>query len=131
MQFALPVTVSIGRSAAAVYDFAYRPESFARWASGLGGGLVRDGETWIAKGPDGRPVRIRFTPKNDFGVLDHWVTLDDGSVLSIPLRVVANGDGAELTLILFRDPRHDDAAFARDADWVARDLATLKALLEA
>lgn len=124
-----PITVSIARSAAEVYDFAHRPESFPKWAAGLGAGLTRDGDAWIAQGPDG-DVRVRFSPENPYGVLDHWVMLADGTQLSIPLRVVANGDGAEVTLILFRAPGMDDATFARDQDWVARDLATLKGLLE-
>jgi hypothetical protein len=124
-----PVTVSIARPAAEVYAFAHPPEAFARWAAGLGAGLVRDGDGWIARGPEG-DVRVRFSPPNAYGVLDHWVTLADGTELSIPLRVVANGDGAEVTLTLFRPPGADDAAFARDQAMVARDLATLKALLE-
>ena len=125
-----PITVSIARSAAEVYAFAHPPEAFPKWAAGLGAGLTRDGEAWIAHGPDG-DVRVRFSPQNALGVLDHWVTLPDGTELSIPLRVVANGDGAEVTLTLFRAPGMDDAAFARDQGLVAKDLATLKALLEA
>ncbi|KRA61868.1 polyketide cyclase [Caulobacter sp. Root655] len=124
-----PITVSIARPAAEVYAFAHKPESFPQWAAGLGGGLTRDGDRWIAHGPDG-DVRVRFSPENPYGVLDHWVTLPDGTQLSIPLRVVANGDGAEVTLTLFRAPGMDDATFARDQSWVARDLAVLKGLLE-
>ena len=124
-----PITVSIARPAAEVYAFAHKPESFPQWAAGLGAGLTRDGDHWIASGPDG-DVRVRFSPENPYGVLDHWVTLPDGTQLSIPLRVVANGDGAEVTLTLFRAPGMDDATFDRDQGWVARDLAVLKGLLE-
>ncbi|HWW27748.1 MAG TPA: SRPBCC family protein [Caulobacter sp.] len=126
---ARPISVSIARPADQVYDFACRPESFPRWAAGLGGSLTHDGERWIAHGPDG-DVAVRFSPRNAHGVLDHWVTLPDGTEISIPLRVVANGDGAEVTLTLFRPPGMDDARFARDQAMVADDLATLKALLE-
>ena len=49
--------------------------------------------------------------------------------LSMPLRVVANGDGAEVTLTLFRAPGMDDATFARDQGMVEKDLAKLKKLL--
>jgi hypothetical protein len=124
-----PITVSIARPAAEVYAFAHRPESFSQWAAGLGAGLTRDGDHWIAHGPDG-DVHVRFSPRNPYGVLDHWVTLPDGTELSIPLRVVANGDGAEVTLTLFRAPGMDEATFERDQGMVAKDLATLKALLE-
>jgi hypothetical protein len=124
-----PITVSIARPAAEVYDFAHPPEAFPKWAAGLGAGLTRDGDRWVAHGPDG-DVDVRFSPENPHGVLDHWVTLPDGTELSIPLRVVANGDGAEVTLILFRAPGMDEATFARDQAMVAQDLATLKGLLE-
>jgi hypothetical protein len=124
-----PITVSIARSAVEVYAFACQPESFPKWAAGLGAGLTRDGYRWIAHGPDG-DVEVRFSPENAYGVLDHWVTLPDGTELSIPLRVVENGDGAEVTLTLFRAPGMDDATFERDQGMVAKDLAKLKALLE-
>jgi hypothetical protein len=125
-----PITVSIARPAAEVYAFAHDPLSFPRWAAGLGAGLTRDGDRWVAHGPDG-DVHVRFSPENSYGVLDHWVTLPDGTELSMPLRVMANGDGAEVTLTLFRAPGMDDATFERDQGMVAADLARLKALLEA
>jgi hypothetical protein len=124
-----PVTVSIARSAAEVYAFTHDPQNFPKWAAGLGAGLTADGDRWIAHGPEG-DVHVRFSPENAYGVLDHWVTLADGTELSIPLRVVVNGDGAEVTLTLFRAPGMDDAAFERDQAMVAKDLAALKALLE-
>lgn len=127
---ARPMSIGIDRPATEVYAFAHQPRNFPKWAAGLGAGLTRDGDTWIAHGPDG-DVRVRFSPENDFGVLDHWVTLPDGREIAIPLRVVANGDGAEVTLLLFRLPTMDDATFERDAGMVAKDLSTLKALLEA
>lgn len=123
------MTVSIARPAVEVYAFAHQPENFPKWAAGLGAGLTPDGDRWIAHGPDG-DVHVRFSPENPYGVLDHWVTLPDGAEISIPLRVVANGDGAEVVLTLFRVPGMDDATFERDQGMVAKDLATLKALLE-
>jgi len=125
-----PITVSIARPATEVYAFAHEPLSFPKWAAGLGAGVTPDGDRWIAYGPDG-DVHVRFSSENPYGVLDHWVTLQDGTELSIPLRVVANGDGAEVTLTLFRAPGMDDAMFERDQGMVAKDLAKLKDLLEA
>jgi hypothetical protein len=49
----------------------------------------------VAHGSGG-DVHVRFSPENPYGVLDHWVTLPDGTELYMPLRVVANGDGAEV-----------------------------------
>ncbi|HJV43321.1 SRPBCC family protein [Caulobacter sp.] len=124
------ISIRIHKPAAEVYAFAKDPESFPKWAAGLAAGLTRDGDRWIAHGPGG-DVKVRFSPENPYGVLDHWVTLADGTELFIPLRVVANGEGAEVGLTLYRPPSmYDDAAFDRDAAAVARDLAKLKALLE-
>lgn len=125
------ISIRIHRPASEVYAFARRPESFVKWAAGLASGLTPDGDAWIAHGPGG-DVAVRFSPENPYGVLDHWVTLADGTELYMPLRVVANGEGAEVVLTLYRPPTlYDDAAFERDAAAVGRDLARLKALLEA
>jgi hypothetical protein len=127
------LSVHIARAWRAVYDYACVPEHFPEWASGLGSGLRRIGagseNVFIVAAPEGE-ARVRFSPRNDYGVLDHWVTLPDGRTVYIPLRVIANGDGAEVMLTLIRQPRMSDADFARDADWVLRDLNRLKALLE-
>jgi hypothetical protein len=47
-----------------------------------------------------------------------------------PMRVVANGDGAEVVFTLFQRDGMSDDEMARDAAMVSRDLAALKALLE-
>jgi hypothetical protein len=124
------ISVSVRREWRAVYDFVRRPENFARWASGAARSLRREGDQWVADGPDGRAV-LRFAGPNEFGVLDHWVTLASGAELHMPVRVVPNGSGAEVTFTLFRQPGMSDDIFARDAAWVTKDLAALKALLEA
>ncbi len=125
------ISIRIHKPAEAVYAFAKAPESFPKWAAGLASGLTPDGDQWLAHGPGG-DVRVRFSPDNPYGVLDHWVTLADGTELYMPLRVVANGEGAEVGMVLYRPPNmYDDAAYDRDAAAVAKDLARLKALLEA
>jgi hypothetical protein len=122
--------VTIGRSPAEVYEFASDPANLPLWAKGLAGGaLTRDGGEWVARSPSG-PVRIRFAPRNTFGVLDHDVVLESGATVHVPLRVVPNGDGSEVVFTLFRRPGTSDAALAADAAAVERDLATLKRLLE-
>ena len=46
------------------------------------------------------------------------------------MRVMPNGQGSEVMLVLFRRPEMDDATFARDAGLMQNDLWALKALLE-
>jgi hypothetical protein len=111
------------------YAFLAEPANFPRWASGLGGSLARSGDDWVAETPEG-PVRVRFTPPNEYGVLDHAVYPKPGVEVRVPMRVVPNGDGCEVGLTLFRLPGISDEKFEGDAAWVARDLAALKALLE-
>ena len=74
-------------------------------------------------------MRIRFTGRNAFGVMDHRVDLGTCPEVHVPMRVVPNGAGAEVLVTLFRRPGMSDEAFAADAAWVQRDLLALEALL--
>lgn len=76
------------------------------------------------------PVRVRFVPRNDLGVLDHYVTVAPGVVIYVPMRVVPKGSGSELTLTLFRQPDMTDQKFKEDAEWVLRDLSKLEDILQ-
>jgi hypothetical protein len=87
------------------------------------------GEDWIAETTEGRAI-VHFSERNSFGVLDHSVTLPKGTTVYVPLRVVAKEGGCELVLTLFRRPDMSDERFAADAEWVMRDLAMAKRILE-
>ena len=113
-----------------VYAFAADPANLARWAAGLGGRFEEADGEWRGEAPDGTAIRVRFVPPNELGVLDHTVFVGDGEGTLNAVRVVPNGSGAEILFVLLRAPGMDEAAFAADAAAVARDLATLKALLE-
>lgn len=113
-----------------VYDFAADPLNLPRWAAGLAGSKVeRDGDQWSTESPMGR-VRFTFTPRNELGVLDHDVTLPSGQTVHNPLRVISDGDECEVVFTLRRRPEMTEEDFARDADAVAKDLATLKSVVE-
>jgi hypothetical protein len=124
------LSISINRNANDVYDFVSVPENFRLWASGLGSSLNKVNGEWIAETQQG-PVRIRFSERNEFAILDHWVSTGPGLEVHIPMRVIPNGNGSELVFTLFRLPGMSDQKFAADAEWVMRDLAALKNLLEA
>jgi hypothetical protein len=124
------LSVSIDRAATEAYEFLSLPENFPKWASGLGASLRRAGADWIAETPDG-PATVCFTERNSRGVLDHSVKLPRGDSVYVPLRVVANREGCELVLTLFRLPETSDEKFAADAAWVMRDLQAAKRILEA
>ena len=124
------VSISIARPPREVYAFAANPANLPRWAAGLSSGRVEEvhGE-WIASSPMGK-VRIRFADPNALGVLDHDVTLESGVTVHNPVRVVRNGEGSEVVFTVFRRPGMTDAELEADAAAVARDLATLRRILE-
>jgi hypothetical protein len=123
-------SMSIRREWRALYEQIWRPEFFPKWASGLAeSDLRQSGDEWLADGPEG-PIRIRFTAHNPYGVMDHYVDPGEGPEVHIPLRVVENGDGAEVMLTLYRQPGMTDEKFAADAKWINRDLLALKHLAE-
>jgi hypothetical protein len=123
------LTIAIDRPWKDVYETIWRPESFPKWASGLSQSpLEKVGDTWTTAGPTGT-IRIRFTDHNPFGVMDHYVDTGKGPEVYVPLRVIANADGTEVLLTLFRQPDMSEEQFAADAEWVKRDLIGLKALL--
>lgn len=76
-------------------------------------------------------MKVRFTERNSFGVLDHYVITGPGLEIYIPMRVISNGTGSEVIFTLFRLSDMSDEKFAEDAEWVKRDLNALKNLLEA
>ena len=88
-----------------------------------------DGTTWIAEAPFGR-VRLRFSPSNGLGVMDHDVELESGVVVHNPMRVVPNGDGGELIFTLIRQANMTDLEFQNDCVAVQADLHALKVILE-
>ena len=63
-------------------------------------------------------------------MLDHWVYPQPGVEIYIPVRVLSNGSRCELVFTLFRLPGMIDEQFSADAEWVMRDLAAAKRVLE-
>jgi hypothetical protein len=124
------IHITIERNWRDVYAFAAKPENIPLWASGLAAGLEADGGDWVVHGALGN-ARVRFTPLNDLGVLDHFVTLETGPPVHNALRVIPNGSGAEVMFTLLRQPGISKEQFDSDADWVQKDLIALKKRLEA
>jgi hypothetical protein len=124
------LSVSIGCPLRKAYEFLAAPENFPQWATGLCTSITKTGDEWLAETPQGA-MPVRFTERNDFGVVDHVICPAPGVELYVPLRVIANGTGSEVLFTLFRLTAMSDAKFAEDAAWVARDLRALKELLEA
>jgi hypothetical protein len=123
------VSERISRPADEVYDFASDPANVPRWASGLGTSAEQVDGQWFVDTPAGR-VGVVFAPRNEYGVLDHEVTLPSGETIYMPVRVIADGKACEVVFTLRRLPEMSDEDFKRDAETIAADLARLKRLLE-
>ena len=125
------ISITINRAFAEVNDFVSQPANFEQWAAGLGQGFKQvNGAEWVF-GTGDNLAKIRFTEKNPFGVVDHYVYPQPDVEIYVPMRVVANEDGSEVIFTLFRRPEMTDQELAGDSAAVLRDLETLKALLEA
>jgi uncharacterized protein YndB with AHSA1/START domain len=120
----------IDRPATEVYEYVSNPANIPRWAPGLGCAVEDVDGQWFVDTPAGRAA-VTFAQRNDFGVLDHYVTTpSSGEVVYIPMRVTADGTGSEVVFTLRRLPGMTDEEFARDEDLVTADLARLKRILE-
>jgi hypothetical protein len=112
-----------------VYDYASDPSHLPDWAPGLGSSIELVDGQWVMESPMGRIV-VSFAPRNEFGVLDHHVTLPSGETFYNPMRVTADGAGCEIVFSLRRQAGTSDEDFARDADAVSSDLVRLKRMME-
>ena len=105
--------MTIERPPQEVYAFVRDARNLPKWASGLDGA-----------------VKVRFVDPNPYGVLDHYVSVNSGPEVYMPMRVFPNGEGAEVLITVFRQPGVAEDAFVQDTQWVRRDLEMLKELLE-
>ena len=77
------------------------------------------------------PLKLRFVEPNSLGVLDHMVTLPSGATVLNSMRVLPNGEGSELAMVLFQSPATSTEEFERDIQAVREDLARIKNTVEA
>jgi hypothetical protein len=124
------ISESIDRPAADVYRSASDPANLPAWAPGLGSSVENVDGHWFVETAAGR-AGFAFVERNEFGVLDHEVTLPSGDVIYNPMRVIPDGDGCEVVFSLRRLPGMSSEDFERDAGLVQADLTRLKQVLEA
>ena len=112
-----------------VYEFASNPDNLPKWAVGLAKTeVVRDGDVLLLDSPMGK-VTVRFEPRNEYGVIDHDVTLPSGTTVTNPVRVLAHPEGSEIVFTIRQIELTDDE-FDRDIETVEGDLERLKRLME-
>ena len=123
------LSVSIDCSPSELARFVSNPLNLPKWAPAFCKAVRRSGDDWIVDTPGG-PVRVHFVNRNDMGVMDHTVVVEAGEEITVPMRVLANGTGSEVLLTMFQLPGISDDQFAQDAEMVARDLQSLKLVME-
>ena len=122
--------IVIDRPWRAVYEYASDPRNLPHWAAGLAGSEVqREVSQWSMNSPMGR-VLVSFVPENEYGVMDHTVTLPTGESVLNPLRVLALEESRCEVVFTLRRGTMSESEFAEDAAAVAEDLATLKEICE-
>lgn len=107
------ISISINVTKAIAYEFVSDLRNLSKWADGID-----------------ESMKITFAPKNNFGVLDHDVTLSSGETFYNPMRVIENGSGSELIFTLFKTGATTEVDFEKDAAQILTDFSRLKVLLE-
>lgn len=126
---AVHISRAFDHDVAAVSSVAGDPENLPAWAAGLSAGIRHDEGRWFTDSPMG-VVEVAFTGPVELGILDHDVTLPDGTVVSNPFRVVANDQGSEAVFTLFRRDGMSEADVESDVRLVRGDLDRLATLLD-
>ncbi len=122
------ISISINKSADEVYRYASDPENFPEWVAFIKS-VTKQNDLWIGKSDIG-DLKIKWTPPNDFRIIDHQVTLTNGEIVNNPMRVVPNNEGCEFIFTLFWLPNRTEKEFNEDAKAVTADLQKLKEILE-
>jgi hypothetical protein len=119
----------IERPGSEVYAYIRNPANFPKWAAGLSGSIEQRDGRWFAESPMGE-IEVAFVPENPYLVLDHDVTLSDGTTFNNPMRVIVHETGCEVVFALRRRPGRPEADHEADAEAIRADLTTLKRILE-
>lgn len=125
------LTISINRDPRTVYEFVFNLENLPKWASNAFQSIKQVKGEWNAETPQGS-AKVGLTHRNDFGVLDHYVSLPSlGVEVYVPMRVVQNGiNGSEVIFTLFYTTHMSEEKFAQDVRMVEQDLKNLKNIME-
>jgi carbon monoxide dehydrogenase subunit G len=124
------VHISILAPPKSVIAFLSDIENWKTWAPWIHSVRRTSGGDWKLETEAG-PMKIRFVEPNSLGVLDHEVTVASGMVVLNSMRVLPNGDGSELVMVVFQSPGVSTEQFDRDVQAVTDDLTRLKVAAEA
>ena len=130
VQRATVVHISILATPKSVIAFLADMENWKTWAPWVRSVRRLTENDWSLDSTDG-PMTIRFVEPNSFGILDHCVTPESGVSVFNAMRVVPNGSGSELEMMVMQWPEMSSEQFERDVQAVTDDFARLKNAAEA
>ncbi len=123
------ISCVVSASPDSVYEVASNLDNLPRWAAGLASTeVVREGDVLLVDSPMGKVI-VRFVPQNEYGVIDHDVTLPSGTTVRNPVRILSHPMGSEIVFTIRQIELTDDE-FDRDTSLVEQDLERLKQLME-
>jgi carbon monoxide dehydrogenase subunit G len=124
------VHISIPAPPKSVIAFLSDMEKWKTWAPWVHSVTRTSARDWSVETEAGR-MNVHFVEPNSLGVLDHEVTLGSGMTVFNSMRVVPNGAGSELVMVVFQSPGVSTEQFDKDVQAVTDDLARLKVAAEA
>jgi hypothetical protein len=130
IQRAAVVHISILAAPKSVVAFLTDMENWKTWAPWVRSVTRQSDGSWSLHTTDGA-MTVQFVEPNSFGILDHRVTLASGMTVHNAMRVVPNGSGSELEMLVMQSPEMSTEQFERDLQAVTDDFARLKTAAEA
>ena len=112
-----------------VVAFLSDMQNWKTWASWIRSVARSSPRDWTLDTETGL-MKVHFVEPNPLGVLDHHVTLASGVTVFNAMRVLPNGTGSELVMVLFQSPATSTSEFERDIQAVTDDFARIKKTAE-
>jgi hypothetical protein len=123
------INLDIARTADDVYDYLAEPLNFPSWAA-VTGPMEQVGPLeWKTETAFG-PRFIRFSPRNEWNILDHAVFAMGEEPVVLPMWVVPNAGGCVLIFVFYRRDAMTDDQYRSALEWIRTDFLTLRSLLE-
>jgi carbon monoxide dehydrogenase subunit G len=123
------VHISILAPPRSVIAFLTDLENWKTWAPWIHSVSRISEREWTLETEAGQ-MKVRFVEPNSMGVLDHEVTVASRMTVFNSMRVLPNGGGSELVMVVFQSPGVSPEQFDRDVQAVTDDLARLKPAAE-
>jgi hypothetical protein len=122
-------SITIDAPTGSVFTYLDDANNLPSWAPAFATTVQPDGDGWIVGQGDVR-LGLRIVSDADSGTVDLRVTPPNGRESAVYMRVLPNGDGAELLFTLFFSDSRTDEELARQSAEVEAELVRVRAACE-